>query len=82
MSVCMCVYTSVSSRMSLYSVFLYLYFGIYMFIHVHNYTIIYLGSIIFGNLMSLVFINGNIISCGASIAIFGLLGSLLYFGYY
>ena len=38
----MCVYTSVSSRMSLYSVFLYLYFGIYMFIHVHNYTIIYL----------------------------------------
>lgn len=47
-----------------------------------RYIIIYLGSILFGNLMSLLFLNGNYISCGASGAIFGLLGSLLYFGYH
>ena len=41
-----------------------------------------LGSIIFGNLLSLLFIQGNYISCGASGAIFGLLGALLYFGYH
>ena len=37
-------------------------------------------SAIFGNLLSLLFTNG--ISAGASGAIFGLLGSLLYFGYH
>ncbi len=47
-----------------------------------KYLIIYLGSIIFGNLLSLLFIQGNYISCGASGAIFGLLGALLYFGYH
>ena len=47
-----------------------------------KYTIIYIGSLIFGNLLSLLFLNGNVISCGASGAIFGLLGSLLYFGYH
>ena len=47
-----------------------------------KYTIIYMGSLIFGNLLSLLFLNGNVISCGASGAIFGLLGSLLYFGYH
>ncbi len=45
-----------------------------------KYLIIYLGSIIFGNLMSMLFFDG--ISAGASGAIFGLLGSLLYFGYH
>ncbi len=47
-----------------------------------KYAIIYMGSLIFGNLLSLLFLNGNVISCGASGAIFGLLGSLLYFGYH
>lgn len=47
-----------------------------------KYIIIYLGSIIFGNLLSLLFLNGNYISCGASGAIFGLLGALVYFGYH
>ena len=47
-----------------------------------KYSIIYIGSMIFGNILSLLFLNGNVISCGASGAIFGLLGSLLYFGYH
>ena len=47
-----------------------------------KYAIIYVGSIIFGNLLSLLFLQGNYISCGASGAIFGLLGSLVYFGYH
>ncbi|MBQ9012619.1 MAG: rhomboid family intramembrane serine protease [Bacilli bacterium] len=47
-----------------------------------KYTIIYIGSLVFGNLLSLLFLNENVISCGASGAIFGLLGSLLYFGYH
>ena len=46
-----------------------------------KYLIIYIGSIVFGNLLTLVF-PGNYISCGASGAIFGLLGSLMYFGYH
>lgn len=45
-----------------------------------KYLIIYLGSAILGNLMSMLFFDG--ISAGASGAIFGLLGSLLYFGYH
>ena len=45
-----------------------------------KFLIIYLVSAFFGNLLSLLFTDG--ISAGASGAIFGLLGSLLYFGYY
>lgn len=45
-----------------------------------KYAIIYLGSAIFGSLLSLLFSNG--VSAGASGAIFGLMGSLLYFGYH
>jgi len=45
-----------------------------------KYIIIYLVSAIFGNLLSMLFTDG--ISAGASGAIFGLLGSILYFGYH
>lgn len=45
-----------------------------------KFLIIYLGSAILGNLMSLLFFDG--ISAGASGAIFGLLGALIYFGYH
>ena len=45
-----------------------------------KFLIVYLVSAICGNLMSLLFTTG--ISAGASGSIFGLLGSLLYFGYY
>ena len=45
-----------------------------------KYIIIYLVSAIFGNLLSMLFTEG--ISAGASGAIFGLLGSMLYFGYH
>lgn len=47
-----------------------------------RFLIIYLFSAIAGNLLSLVFAELNIVSIGASGAIFGLFGSLLYFGYY
>lgn len=46
-----------------------------------KYLIIYLISAISGSLLSLAF-NDNTIIAGASGAIFGLLGSILYFGYY
>ena len=45
-----------------------------------KYIIIYVLSAIFGSLLSTVFNDG--ISAGASGAIFGLLGSILYFGYH
>lgn len=45
-----------------------------------KFIIIYLFSAISGNLLSMIFNSG--ISAGASGAIFGLLGSLLYFGYH
>lgn len=45
-----------------------------------RYLIIYLVSAVCGNLLSIVF--SNYISAGASGAIFGLLGALLYFGYH
>ena len=45
-----------------------------------KYVTIYLGSAILGNLLSMLFTNG--VSAGASGAIFGLFGSLLYFGYH
>ena len=46
-----------------------------------KYLFIYLYSGICGSILSLAFSN-NVISAGASGAIFGLLGSLLYFGYH
>ena len=46
-----------------------------------KYLIVYLGSALAGAMMSMIF-SGNTISIGASGAIFGLLGSLLYFGYH
>ena len=46
-----------------------------------KYLIIYIGSIIIGNLLSLLFLGGNV-SLGASAGIFGLLGAILYFGYH
>lgn len=47
-----------------------------------KYLLIYLGSAICGNLLSITFLPENVLSAGASGAIFGLLGSLLYFGYH
>ena len=46
-----------------------------------RYSIIYLGSAITGSMLSMLF-NTNTFSIGASGAIFGLLGALLYFGYH
>ena len=46
-----------------------------------KYLFIYLFSGICGSILSIVFTH-NVISAGASGAIFGLLGSMLYFGYY
>ena len=46
-----------------------------------KYIIIFIGSGICGSLLSIAFTH-NTVSAGASGAIFGLLGSLLYFGYY
>lgn len=42
---------------------------------------IYLLSAICGGLLSAVFLKDNVISCGASGAIFGLLGAMVYFGF-
>lgn len=47
-----------------------------------KYLIIYLVSAIMGNLLSLLFLSNTYVSVGASGAIFGLFGSLLYFGYH
>ncbi len=47
-----------------------------------KFLIIYLFSAISGNLLSMVFPGDGGLSAGASGAIFGLLGSLLYFGYH
>lgn len=52
------------------------------FIGRFKFLFIYLVSDICGNLLSLVFTQNNIISVGASGAIFGLMGALLYFGYH
>lgn len=47
-----------------------------------RFVFIYLVSAISASLMSLVFSEVNIVSVGASGAIFGLMGSLIYFGYH
>ena len=47
-----------------------------------KYTIIFIGSGIIGNLLSMVFLQNTYVGVGASGAIFGLLGALLYFGYH
>ena len=47
-----------------------------------KFIIIYIVSGIVGNLLSLAFLQDNVVSVGASGAIFGLLGALLYFGYH
>ena len=47
-----------------------------------KFTIIYIGSGIIGGLLSMAFLQDTIVSIGASGAIFGLLGALLYFGYH
>ncbi len=47
-----------------------------------KFVIIYLVSGIAGNLLSLLFLSTNTVSVGASGAIFGLMGALLYFGYH
>ncbi len=52
------------------------FFGHYKFI------IIYMFSAVIGSLLSLVFLPEATISAGASGAIFGLLGAMLYFGFY
>ena len=51
------------------------------FIGKTKFLVVYLGSMVIGNLMSMLFI-GNSVSSGASGAIFGLFGALLYFGYH
>ncbi len=48
----------------------------------YKYLLIYFGSIITSSLLSLTFMSDNGASLGASGAIFGLFGSLLYFGYH
>ena len=47
-----------------------------------KYLIIYLFSGIMGSLFSMTFLGSNSVSIGASGAIFGLMGALLYFGYH
>jgi rhomboid protease GluP len=47
-----------------------------------KFIIIYIVSGVIGNLLSLAFLQDSVVSVGASGAIFGLLGSLLYFGYH
>lgn len=52
------------------------------FIGKFKFLFVYLISAICGNLLSLIFNEANIVSVGASGAIFGLMGALLYFGYH
>ena len=47
-----------------------------------KFAFIYIISAISGSLLSLVFASSNIVSVGASGALFGLMGALLYFGYH
>ena len=52
------------------------------FIGKFKFLFVYLISAIVGSLLSLIFNEANIVSVGASGAIFGLMGALLYFGYH
>lgn len=47
-----------------------------------KYIIIYIVSAVVGSLITLLFISEDTLSAGASGAIFGLMGALLYFGYH
>lgn len=47
-----------------------------------KFIIIYLGSGLIGSLFSMLFLQDYVVGIGASGAIFGLIGSLLYFGYH
>ncbi|MDO4963706.1 MAG: rhomboid family intramembrane serine protease [bacterium] len=47
-----------------------------------KYSIIFIGSGVIGNLLSLAFLQDTYVSVGASGAIFGLMGALVYFGYH
>ena len=47
-----------------------------------KYITIFLFSGIIGNLLSMLFLQNGVITIGASGAVFGLLGSMLYFGYH
>ncbi len=47
-----------------------------------KYLIIYIMSAILGNLLSMLFLGSDRLGAGASGAIFGLLGSMVYFGYH
>jgi rhomboid protease GluP len=47
-----------------------------------KYLFIYFVSGIIGNLLTMIFLNNSTVSIGASGAIFGLLGSMIYFGYH
>lgn len=52
-----------------------------MYVGKYKFLLIYFFSGLAGSLMSCIF-SGNVVGVGASGAIFGLLGSLLYFGYH
>ena len=52
------------------------------FIGRFKFVFIYIISALVGNLLSLIFSGVNVVSVGASGAIFGLMGALLYFGYH
>ena len=47
-----------------------------------KFTFIYVVSALVGSFVSLIFMNDNVVSAGASGAIFGLLGAICYFGYH
>jgi len=47
-----------------------------------KFVVIYILRGVIGNLLSMTFLQDNVVSVGASGAIFGLLGALLYFGYH
>ena len=47
-----------------------------------KYIIIFIMSGVIGNLLTMLFLQNGVITIGASGSIFGLLGAMLYFGYY
>lgn len=52
------------------------------FIGKTKFIFVYIISALSGSLMSLIFLKPNVVACGASGALFGLMGCLLYFGYH